>query len=101
MASPINCLIFSFLPLQCKENKWEYNGTLDFWDMRYYTNMVEEKEYSVDQQALKEYFPLERVTEGLLGIYQQMLSLVFIPVPDAPKWHADVDMVSFAFLFQS
>lgn len=32
--------------------------------MRYYMNIVEEKEFSVDHEKLKEYFPLEIVTKG-------------------------------------
>ena len=38
--------------------------------MRYYMTMVEEKSYAVDQNKLKEYFPLHVVTKGMLTDFQ-------------------------------
>jgi thimet oligopeptidase len=79
---------------ECKENGLDFDGKLNFWDMRYYSNMIEEKKYSVDQEKLKEYFPLNKVMDGLLKIYQQLLGLTFHEVKDADKWHEDVSMYS-------
>ena len=33
-------------------------------------NLLEEQEYALDEDKLREYFPLSRVTEGLFDIYQ-------------------------------
>jgi len=77
---------------ECKEFALDFNGKLDFWDMRYYSNMIEERKYSVDQEKLKEYFPIDKVTEGLLQIYQELLSLKFTLVEGADVWHEDVTM---------
>lgn len=62
------------------ESGAEFDGTIHAWDMSYYQNMVEKKHYSVDQEALKQYFPMDRVTSGLLSIYQELLGLTFTEV---------------------
>ena len=55
---------------QCEKYGYEFENKLGMSDYRYYSTRVEEKKYTVDQNALKEYFPLSVVTTGLLQIYQ-------------------------------
>jgi len=70
---------------------FDFSGKLDFWDFRYYMAMVEEKQYAVDQEKLKEYFPMEVVTSGLMDIYQRILGLKFTKVEGVEVWHDDVE----------
>ncbi|GBF99417.1 thimet oligopeptidase [Raphidocelis subcapitata] len=47
------------------------------WEVSYYSNQVAKRDFNVDKQKLKEYFPLEHVMPEMLSFYQGLLGLRF------------------------
>ncbi|KAJ7372971.1 Thimet oligopeptidase [Desmophyllum pertusum] len=76
--------MLSLKEAECKELGHDYDGKINYWDMRYYMNMVEEKSYAVDQNKLKEYFPIHVVTKGLH----------FEEIKNPQVWNKDIQMFS-------
>ncbi|XP_042335103.1 thimet oligopeptidase [Sceloporus undulatus] len=77
---------------ECERKALPFDGQIHAWDMRYYMNQVEETQFHVDQNLLKEFFPMQVVTEGLLSIYQELLGLTFHLEEGAQVWHPDVQL---------
>ncbi|KAG3280761.1 thimet oligopeptidase [Ictidomys tridecemlineatus] len=87
-------VILELKKAECARRGLAFDGRIHAWDMRYYMNQVEETRFRVDQNLLKEYFPMQVVTRGLLGIYQELLGLTFHLEEGATVWHEDVRLYS-------
>lgn len=60
------------------------------WETGFYNNLLMINKYSVDQEKVKEYLPLDNVMDGLFKITQQLFGVKYVQVPDASVWHKDV-----------
>jgi thimet oligopeptidase len=60
------------------------------WDWRYYTNLLKKTEYAVDEEEVRQYFPLNHVVTSTFEIYQQLFNLRFDEISPARAWHEDV-----------
>lgn len=63
---------------------------LEHYDLFYYHEMLMRERHQVDQNLVKEYFPMSRVIEGVLDVYQTVLNLEFKESEDPNIWHEDV-----------
>ena len=70
-------VILAYKEKEFKAMGREFDGNINMEDFWYYIITIREKEFSVDQEQLKEYFPIDVVTKGLMDIYQRLLGLTF------------------------
>ncbi len=60
------------------------------YDWRYYDNQLRKSKFQIDNQKIKEYFPIEVVNQGLFEIYQTLLGVKFVAENRLPKWHDSI-----------
>ncbi|XXX74761.1 M3 family metallopeptidase [Sorangium sp. So ce134] len=60
------------------------------WDVSYYAEKLRRARYDFDDEALRPYFPLDRVVSGLFEIAHRLYGVRIAPWQDAPTWHPSV-----------
>ncbi|MEY4834823.1 MAG: Peptidyl-dipeptidase Dcp1 [Bacteroidota bacterium] len=63
---------------------------LEKWDSAYYSEKLKQKLYQLDDEALKPYFKLENVLNGVFTIAKKLFGITFNEVFDIDKYHSDV-----------
>ncbi len=61
------------------------------WDRGYVKEQLLINKYEVDAEAVRAYFPIDRVKEGLFSITQSIFGLEYKKVADPSIWHEDVE----------
>ncbi len=63
---------------------------LQKWDGAYYSEKLKKELFDLDQEALKPYFKLENVIEGIFTIANKLFCLQFKEIHDIDKYHEEV-----------
>jgi len=78
--------------LKAAEEPSEDASVIHSYDWNYYHTLNLEKNYQVDDEETKPYFPMDVVTSGMLAVYEDLLSLRFQEIDQPHVWHEDVRM---------
>jgi oligopeptidase A len=62
------------------------------WDVAYWAEKLRQESFALDGEALRPWFPLEQVLQGLFGLCQRLfdIRIVATEAGEAPSWHPDV-----------
>ncbi|KAL4968646.1 M3 family metallopeptidase [Aspergillus stella-maris] len=84
-----------------------FDGGYYLWDHQFYNRLMLEKDYSLNQQLVAEYFPLQNTIGGMMRIFEELFGLVFVEVTGEDRaqiattnkgddivWHEDVQLFS-------
>jgi len=63
--------------------------TLHPWDLRYYREQLKRRRFSVDQEALRAYFPTDAMVKWALAISSDLYGIKF-EAASPPVWHPSV-----------
>ena len=63
---------------------------LQQWDFAYYSEKLRKERYDFDSELLRSYFPIEKVRQGIFGLYNSLYGLTFNENSDVEVYHPDV-----------
>ena len=92
-------LDFEELQQAKREHTGDPAAVLKSWDVSFYTSYLRRERYEVDDEEVRQYFPLEAVTNGLFSITQKIYGLRYVEIDPARAvaagrrmWHPDVHL---------
>ena len=93
--------------LKSRGQEKDIDGHYFLWDNQFYNRLMLEKDYSLDQQKIAEYFPLQTSIRGMLEIFEHLFGLTFVEITGEDRtsispsgkgeditWHPDVQVFS-------
>lgn len=63
---------------------------LQSWDVGYYSERLRQQRYSISQEEVRAWFPVDKVLSGLFAIVQKLYGIEIRELKDFDTWHPDV-----------
>ena len=63
---------------------------LQSWDVGYFSEKLRQQRYSLSQEAVRAWFPIDKVLCGLFAIVQRLYGIEIRELSDFDRWHPDV-----------
>jgi oligopeptidase A len=62
------------------------------WDVAFWAEKLRQESFELNSEALRPWFPLEQVLQGLFGLCQRLFDIRIVSTDpgEAPTWHPDV-----------
>lgn len=60
------------------------------WDVPFYSEQLKQAHYAISQEALRPYFPMDRVLGGMFEVAQRLYGLSFVEQQTFDRYHPDV-----------
>lgn len=67
-----------------------HEGRLERWDWAYWSEKLRMERFSIDDEALRPYMPLEKVREAVLGLATMLYGLTFTENKNIPVYNEEV-----------
>ncbi|ORX61212.1 zincin [Piromyces finnis] len=67
-----------------------FNETLNDWELEYYKRMLLEQQHTINDNVIREYFPMTHVIEEIFKIYEEIFALKFVEVENPSVWAPEV-----------
>lgn len=66
--------------------------SLEQWDVSYYSNQLQKRDFSLDKEKIREYFPADVVIAGMFQVYSKILGVRYEQILDAKVWADNVQL---------
>lgn len=63
---------------------------LQSWDVGYYSEKLRQQRYSISQEEVRAWFPVDKVLSGLFAIVHKLYGIEIRELQDFDTWHPDV-----------
>ncbi|KAK2605846.1 metalloendopeptidase [Conoideocrella luteorostrata] len=91
----------------CEAHGAPFDGNFYLWDLSFYSRIMKEKEYSIDESEVSQYFPVDTTYQAMVKIFEQIFGFVFVELGKEDRarlsptgrsediaWHEDVIIYS-------